>query len=222
MKLKLPITLVAVDCVTPLETLKSIRYTLRSVEFEEVVLVTDNIAHLAVRSYANEIPIRTIYAQQGGRLDYEDFILRKLHTCFHTSHCLFQEWDAAVVNPAAWNSSWIEFDWSGAPWIFPEDSQPGYPPTTAENCVGNGGFSLRSRRLCEAVSQLIPEGDPSIALSDVYVCRTRRKELEDAGMKFAPFAEAWKFSCENRIYAGEFGFHGKNTIALNGWKWDSR
>lgn len=220
MKLKLPITLVAVDCVTPLETLKSIRYTLRAVEFEDVVLVTDYQRH-GMESFLS-IPT-VIDCQQGGRLDYEDFILRKLHTCFQTSHCLFQEWDSAAINPAAWTSSWLEFDWAGAPWSYPADCEQGYPPCTAENCVGGGGFSLRSRRLCEAVSQLIPEGEPpSIALSDVYICRTRRKELEDLGIKFAPFAEAWKFSCENRIYAGEFGFHGKNTIALNGWKWDSR
>jgi hypothetical protein len=217
---------VAVDCVTPLETLRSIRYTLRSVEFEDVVLVTDSEKAMLSPEFGRqqlEFGFRCLSVQQGGRLDYEDFILRKLHTCFSTSHVLYQEWDSAIINPAAWNSSWIEFDWIGAPWVYPEDSQPGYPPTTAENCVGGGGFSLRSRRLCEAVSQLIPEGEPpSISLSDVYICRTRRKELEDLGMKFAPFAEAWKFSCENRIYSGQFGFHGASTIKFNNWQWDFR
>lgn len=225
MKLKLPITLVAVDCVTPSETIRSIRYTLKSVEVAEVVLVTDRdfgygeyIASAidAFRSF------RPIISKQGGRLDYEDFVLRKLHTTFQTSHVLFSEWDSAVVNPSAWNPSWLEFDWAGAPWVFPEDLQEGYPPCTAQNCVGGGGFSLRSRRLCEAVAGMIPEGEPSISLSDVYICRTRRRELEDLGMKFMPFAEAWKFSCENRFYASEFGFHGRRTIELNNWRWDLR
>jgi hypothetical protein len=100
MKLKLPVTLVAVDCVKPTETLKTIVYTLRSVEFDKVVLVTGPPGHIGVEF--EDAGVTVIQSVQGGRLDYEDFVLRKLVTCFDSSHCLFMEWDSGVLNPAAW------------------------------------------------------------------------------------------------------------------------
>lgn len=212
--------------MTPLETLKSIRYTLKSVSFEDVVLVTstspDSDTFAQLFNAQREIGFRVIESQQGGRLDYEDFVLRKLHTCFKTSHCLFVEWDSGVVNPIMWQDSWGNYDYIGAPWCYPENLQPGYPATTAANCVGNGGFSLRSRALCQDVAALVPEGTPGIGLSDVYICRTRREDLELVGHKFAPFEVAERFSCENKIYSGQFGFHGKQTVSMNGWNWDLR
>jgi len=78
-------------------------------------------------------------------------------------------------------------------------------------------------RFCRMTGELFRKmGQPSqaLGLSDAWICRTMLPQLDTAGMKFASEDEALKFSCENRFYNGQFGIHGKNTIDMNGWKWD--
>jgi hypothetical protein len=81
--------------------------------------------------------------------------------------------------------------------------------------VGNGGFSLRSRRLMEIVAT-----DPAITTyhpEDVAICRTHRRHLERAhGIRYAPEEAARRFSIEGykqpgRTYTNEFGFHGRRV-----------
>jgi tetratricopeptide (TPR) repeat protein len=73
--------------------------------------------------------------------------------------------------------------------------------------VGNGGFSLRSRKLLEALQ------DPRIELVDAEdetICRTCRPLLErDHGIRFGSEALADRFSFEAAYPIGkQFGFHG--------------
>lgn len=167
----------------------------------------------------DQITIRFI--DPGPREEYERQIICDLPKWFTTDFCLFQEWDSAIMNPAAWNNDWMQFDFIGAPWPY-DFTEIGYPPCIQENCVGNGGFSLRSRRFCLNTAALFANnGQPieALRLSDAWISRTIRPQLEQAEMKFAPEEAAMQFSCENRFYNGQFGMHGKNTIAMNGWKW---
>jgi hypothetical protein len=54
--------------------------------------------------------------------------------------------------------------------------------------------------------------------SDRWFSRVKKQWFVlDKGIHYAPTEIAYKFSCENRIYCGEFGFHGKTTAALNNW-----
>jgi len=72
--------------------------------------------------------------------------------------------------------------------------------------VGNGGFSLRSRRLLQALE------DPVIVPShpeDLCICRTYRARLEAQGLRFAPRALARRFAVEDEPLRDDvFGFHG--------------
>ncbi len=73
--------------------------------------------------------------------------------------------------------------------------------------MGNGGFSLRSRKLLEALQ------DPRIRLvdvEDVTICRAFRPLLEqEHGIRFADEALADRFSFEAAYPIGKpFGFHG--------------
>jgi hypothetical protein len=79
--------------------------------------------------------------------------------------------------------------------------------------VGNGGFSLRSRRVLEA-SRELPLDPPLI--EDVIICRRCRPDLERQGIRFAPEAVASRFSYERMPPRGdEFGFHGSfNLVRL--------
>jgi hypothetical protein len=73
--------------------------------------------------------------------------------------------------------------------------------------VGNGGFSLRSRKLLNAVKQIPPI--PSYP-EDRTICHVFGKQLEQQfGIRFAPVKIADRFSYEFRIpETTPFGFHG--------------
>lgn len=225
--LELPaVTLLSIDAVDPFRTIKAMRYSLLQAKFADAVLVTDRKKYHPdmVRTIGGQGRIDQItvhFVEAGPRSDYERQIVCELPRWFKTDFCLFQEWDSVIINPSAWNPDWLNYDFIGAPWPY-DFHEAGYPPCTKGNCVGNGGFSLRSLRFCEETGNLFHLSKPKEAtqLSDAWICRTSQMHLDYAGMRFAPEDDALKFSCENRFYNGQFGIHGKNTIAMNGWKWD--
>lgn len=151
--------------------------------------------------------------------DYEMAMIREpVNHLGSASHILMMEWDAGVLNPMAWEPWFLQWDYIGAPW--PQHNLPGWPPCDGvTNAVGNSGFSLRSRRFCEAVCDALEafKNDDRKFCHDAWMCRTIKPWLEERGIKFAPVEVAQKFSCENRIYAGQFGFHGRSTAKLNNW-----
>ena len=128
---------------------------------------------------------------------YSDFVLKSLLPYVTTSHVLLVQWDGYVTNPAAWEPAFLECDYIGATWFWHKDGMR----------VGNGGFSLRSRRLLEALQ------DPAIIrvdAEDTTIGRSFRPLLErEYGIRFATEALADRFSFEAAYPIGKpFGFHG--------------
>ncbi len=70
-------------------------------------------------------------------------ILYDLIKYVDTDFCLLIHDDSCVVNPEMWTDEFLDYDYIGAPW--PEGSQP--------YRVGNGGFSLRSKRLLDVFNK---------------------------------------------------------------------
>jgi hypothetical protein len=128
---------------------------------------------------------------------YSRFVLADLPQHITTSHCLIVQWDGFILRPDAWDPDFLSFDYIGATWPQFDDGQS----------VGNGGFSLRSKRLMDACREdgLI-EGHPE----DVAICRTHRDRLvRQHGLRFADEATAARFAYERTPTSGrEFGFHG--------------
>ena len=137
--------------------------------------------------------------------DYNRFILNELHKYINTSHCLVVQLDGFPMNVDAWTDEFLEYDYIGAPWV-------NFPQMPAPEWIGNGGFSLRSKKLLDAVAELNSDGS---CLEDNFICVENRKLLENKGLEFAPVRLAKKFSVENNTYTGQFGFHGKLTIEIN-------
>ena len=219
--LELPmVTCFGMDCVTPLKTLAVMLQARRQVRFAELVLVTDTQAH-------SNLPqgVRYIHTKQGNKkvdccglklpIDYELSLMRDTHLYIRTPFLLHMEWDSLVASPEAWNPHWLHYDYIGAPWPYPI-SEPGFPRVESHNNVGNGGFALKSRRFCQALSEIVDTSLSSHVSSDRFQCRVAAPLLRSKGLHFAPDHIAQRFSCENRIYSGQFGLHGKGTIKLNG------
>ena len=127
--------------------------------------------------------------------EYSRFMIRGLADYCLGTHALVVQWDGFVVHPECWDSRFLEYDYIGAPWHALGDA------------VGNGGFSLRSKRLLDALRQLdVPEPHPE----DYRICVTHRAELESRfGIRFAPPDIAARFSWE-AVEPPEptFGLHG--------------
>lgn len=219
------ITLFAIDCFHPDKTVLAMRFSCRFVQFKRVVLYTDLVRHPNPMRFP-ELKIEHIRESDEKRepfpghpslpVDYErDAITRPSD---FGGPVLFMEWDSAILNPWAWDENWMKYDYIGAPW--PPHVDPGWPACDESNNVGNGGFSLRSRKFNEKVrwyyANTHPERSEKMS-SDRWFCRSIRKDLEADGILFAPDHVAARFSCENMIYSGQFAYHGKSTVALNGW-----
>jgi len=124
--------------------------------------------------------------------DYSRFMVKELGRHITTSHVLTAQWDGYILNESAWKDEWLDYDYIGAVWH--------------DGVVGNGGFSLRSKRLLDAL------GDPAFAApfypEDERICRDWREQLEhDYKIRFAPPEVASEFSIEGGRYTGQFGFH---------------
>ena len=226
--LSLPkVTLLAIDCYKPERTVMAMRFSTRWVKFGAVILLTDTKKHPHINPWEEGVQIHHIEESdrmqeisQGHKtpVDYEMDVLRRPPEFVRTGHVLFMEWDSAVLNPLAWNNEWIKLDFIGAPWQPHND--PGWPPCDGiTNAVGNGGFSLKSIRFCELCREATEafKGDQRMLCSDSWMGRCIRVWMEARGMVYATPEQAMAFSCENRIYSGEFGYHGAWTANMNGW-----
>lgn len=143
----------------------------------------------------------TIPALQGIE-DYNRIMLRELVAHIRTSHVLIVQWDGFITHPELWRPDFLSVDYIGPPWYH-----GGHP-----GMVGNGGFSLRSKRLLEALASLdkLDTSEPE----DMVICVQRRGELErEHGIRFAPLEMAQDFGCEYGTYRPSFGFHGMHNFA---------
>jgi hypothetical protein len=191
-RLALPqVTLCAATSVNVAATIQALEHSLDRIDFGACLLFTD--APVQVRNPAIRlVPISHLGSVQA----YSHFMLAQLADHVATSHCLVVQWDGHVLDAGRWDPAFLEADFIGARW----------PQFGDGHDVGNGGFSLRSRRLLQACQSARFRHDQP---EDVQIGRTHRTWLEAQGLRFAPNAVADRFSAER---AGDplasFGYHG--------------
>src|SRR4051812_11562120 len=185
------VTLVAVSSVAIEATVNALHSSMNHARFGEILMLSDR----RPPGLDASISWRQI-ERLDSRAAYSHFMLTRLADHIRTSHALCIQWDGFVLNGHGWDPQFLDFDYIGAVW--PQFSN-GYN-------VGNGGFSLRSRRLLDASREL--PFDREVA-EDVLICRRYRQDLEEKGLRFAPEWVARSFSYERTAPSGEeFGFHG--------------
>ena len=148
---------------------------------------------------------------------YNQMIFQDLHKYFKTSHCLIVQADSFVVNSDLWDNEFLKFDYIGGPWPDKIEINPNLILDLKKNPVGNGGFSLRSRKLVETTSKIdFKSLKFPIKAEDVVICYYLYDKMINSGIHFAPPQLAAKFSMENidNLYGQNansvFGFHGKH------------
>jgi hypothetical protein len=127
--------------------------------------------------------------------DYSDLLLTGLRQYVSGTHVLIIQWDSFILHPELWTNDFLQYDYIGAAW-------PHHPDTP----VGNGGFSLRSVKLLEALeSPKISKRHPE----DFCICVDNKALLEgEFGIRFAPTNIAEQFAVERTEWHPAFGFHG--------------
>jgi hypothetical protein len=151
--------------------------------------------------------------------------INRLHGRFNTDHVLIVQNDGFPVRPGL-ESFLGTYDYLGAPWRFGKDDRITRFLLRHRSDVGNGGFSLRSKRLCEMTSwyyrrkyKLIPHC--YLMTEDYFICKTLpsfEKHYRKT-VRIAPPEVAATFSLEDNIELYDavrvcpFGFHGAPAFA---------
>jgi hypothetical protein len=190
------VTLCAVSSVGLEATVWAMRRSREQVRFDHALL----LSHAPPEGLATSgIEWRRI-DPLGSKADYSRFMLHELADHITTSHVLIVQWDGFIRDGSRWQDQFLDYDYIGAVWPQFEDAHK----------VGNGGFSLRSKRLLDATRQIPAEPEPE----DVLICRRHRHMLEaDYEIRFADSETARLFSYEREGPAdGEFGFHGAYNL----------
>jgi hypothetical protein len=210
------ITIVSINTRDSENSIKAIERSCKYINFAKCLLLSDKkIKHKYIKT--------TIIPEIKSLEDYNHFCVKELKNYIDTDFCLIVQPDGFVINPFMWSDEFLNYDYVAAPWdkllgqrglwlsgmgILPLEQVP--------IIVGNGGFSLRSKKLLEEVAKL-EYTDLSLP-EDVFICTKNRKTLVDKGIKYAPLTIAKRFSFEcpldlnekNITLDAHFGFHGSH------------
>jgi hypothetical protein len=212
------VTLLGIDCVNVERLNLAMEICQKDFEFAEVKILTS----LPAGNLKNTIKISPI----NSTAEYSKFIISELDKYVDTDYVLIVQYDGFILNPNAWNDEFLKYDYIGAPWLVADWSVKNFDfpvEWLGKLAVGNGGFSLRSKKLLSLTAKLfldkkLEKYDPE----DVAICVRYRQLLEENGIKFAPVDIAKQFafeaeSSDNYAWDGQFGFHGLKWTDISKW-----
>lgn len=200
-----------------IDIIKAAKICMQKIKFGDVKILSNT--HVAVKDI-NVIKIRNL-----DKLEYCKFSMYDLPSFINTEYCLTFQGDGFIINPELWTNDFLNYDYIGAPWL-----------SEVKNRVGNGGFSLRSKKFLYSAKTLeynsdiqfqkhIPAGQ-LVTPEDWFLCCYSYEKMLDLGVKFADITTAYKFSVEHpspekwydrfdiNTYQS-FGFHGSfNKAAM--------
>ena len=215
------LTIIAASDIKINETIYALIKSTKYIKPHKTILFSSNLNYANKKiierfNFIEHIKIKPLNSVS----DYSNFIIYDLYKYIDTSHILIVQWDGYVINPAKWNNDFLNYDYVGAPFI-PRFNNYSYSRDKDNNffVVGNGGFSLRSKKLLEAPTKfkLIDNKETTNSHEDGFFCILHRQFLESKGFEWASFKIASNFSIESPINLNEIldfplGFHGKKII----------
>lgn len=210
------VTAVAVSGIDPEGAMEALEISLDGIDFYEAVL----ISHHTPPNLDKKITFKQCKPDElksrdpKNTNDYSKFLLYNLYNYIDSDFALIVHKNAHVLRPEKWSEDFLKYDYIGAPW--PKNIH--FTKEGVNVRVGNGGFSLRSKKLLNALNKLnLPFTDDGTGFfhEDGVICNYYRKKLEDYGIKFAPVEVAARFSCEiinKDSQFDPFGFHDNRRV----------
>ena len=212
-KKKLPdVTLLAVSSIEIDHTQDSLKISSYEIEFASIKFLTSKTPKITFPEI-KYVKIPEIVNING----YNKIIIDDLYKYFDTSHCLIVQSDSFVVNPIEWTDEFLKYDYIGAPWTKTINPKKDLHIDLKKNRVGNGGFSLRSKKLALITKDVNYSklNFPSLT-EDVVTCHYLYEDLINKGISFAPIELASKFSLEHIETNKEFGIGPGNVFGFHG------
>lgn len=197
---KLDITLININTIATKRAVDVLNFCNKVLKFKKTIIVAnDRPSNIA--SSIDYVPCSV-----NSITDYNEFILNKLNSFVETSHCLVVQNDGFIINPHLWQDEFLNYDYIGAPWNLNQMRVWG-----RTNRIGNGGFSLRSKKLLSYTQNLknINYSIPEDVTNSLII--EKNKEF-----KYPSVNIAVKFSLESpqEDFPYDFnnclGFHGKD------------
>jgi len=190
------VTLVCVDCYDINRAIRSLEICKYFCTFGDVKLFSST--NNGYRHIVSIPHIHSVY-------EYSKFMIKDLTDRIETDYLLVVQHDGFVCNPNAWSDQWFEYDYIGGRVPYDVDFWRGI------EYGGCGGFSFRSRRLHEYMSENCDweSIDCKRHHEDFVICVTFGYHLGSRGFKLYPAELALKtFSGEEKLpYRGQFGHH---------------
>jgi hypothetical protein len=203
------VTLVSVASVRVDKTIKALKYSSKDIKFGSIKLITHELI--------NDPEITVINVDKMDYEQYNRFIVFELFKYIDTEFALIIQDDGFVVNPNQWKHEFLNYDYLGAPWPLPHDDFSYKDKFNNLIRVGNGGFSLRSKKILSLATELNLEWKSYFGNynEDGFFTCHNRHIYEENNCVFAPLEVAKYFSHEIHIPENDgitpFGFHGKNN-----------
>lgn len=211
------VTLLGIDCVNLERLILAMEICQKDFEFADVKILSSLSS-----DKSNIIKIKPINSLE----EYSRFVIEELDNYVDTENVLIVQHDGFILNSEAWTDNFLDYDYIGAPWLVADWSVNNFDfPANliGSYVVGNGGFSLRSKKLLSLTAALFKEGKfIRYSPEDTAICVYHRELLEKAGLKFAPVEIAKQFSFESEdidhyAWDGQFGFHGLKWTDISKW-----
>jgi hypothetical protein len=209
-------------------TLKSILSSKKHVIFDKCVIASDvgesKYSHIL---HEHNIKILNVNINLNSNLENDDsnrenfssLFLDTLYKACQTDYILTIQQDSGIIFPDRWTNSFFDYDYIGAPWpieIIQASDMVAGKIENIKNIVGNGGFSLRSKKYVD-ISRSMPIYHKN---EDLNICIFNYEKMNEQNVKFAPPEIAMKFAVEHPIKNlnmfdrnflptyQSFGFHG--------------
>ena len=211
------VQIVAISDLHLEETVKSLIKTQNSLDGSKAYFFTSKIEE--VKKYIPKTKkINLVFIDPiNNHKDYNYFIIYKLYKYIKFSHCLITQWDGFSMCNWMWNDNFLNYDYIGAPFLKRKnDRNYCRDKNGIFRSVGNGGFSLRSKKLLEAPSKLQLKDEPSFTNyhEDGFFSVLHRAKLESYGFRWPEEKIARQFSQEKArnvfdLIRPSYGCHGK-------------
>lgn len=196
------VTLLILDTLNYKEARYAVEQSTKEISFNDVICVSD-------KDFLSESEVKHSFIKMNKKisntLEYSVILTKKLNRFIKTDFVLVIQHDGYIINPDMWIPEFLDYDYIGAEWKAKNWNN------NTPFLVGNGGFSLRSKKLMDIVAN-----EPTYNISgneDAYICYYFKSVTESHGLKIAPVEIARKFSFEEIRYEHKtFGFHGKENF----------
>ena len=193
------ITVVAMDFKNHELTRRAVELTLERIDPKEVLIISDR------EFYQGGTFIKA--ASPPNFVEYAWMMMKWIGPLIDTGHALYIQYDGMPWHTTCWEDDFLNYDYIGAVWPWEPEGQN----------VGNGGFSLRSKRFLDACrDSAITMTESRQQAEDACLCIDHRPYLETMhGISFAPTDVAHRFSYEVQQVSPAWGFHGQWNLFGN-------